>query len=246
MYIGATALLALGWLLCPYIALAVSVSAGMVHFGLNDTKGRPGSLPFVDFITRGGLMSLAVKCQPDATAWIVRQLVPGSLDGPMHALMVLGSIHVVCLAISVTYHAMKCHKAHHLEMLVEQVVLTAVFAVLPPLLSFAIYINAVYTPRLLLRASHLSAVRDVLNQFWIKNRSTTGIVVMAAVLCATVFVRSSQQISLEGATYAADGGLCKAVLILLSVISTPHTMLMCFGEFKTEAPGAASLERSLV
>jgi len=246
MYIGATALVALGWLLCPYLALAVSVASAMLHFGINDTKGRAGNLPGVDLITRGGMLALAVKCQPDAAAWIMRQLVPGPLDGPMQALMVFASFHVICLAISVTYHAMKCHKTHHMEMLLEQVTLTAVFAGLPPLLSFAIYINAVYTPRFLMRASQLSAVHDVLNQFWAKNRSRTVTVLMVAVLCITVFVQSSQTVALTGANYSADGGLCKAVLILLSIISTPHMMLMSFGLDKTEASSAASLERSLV
>lgn len=246
MYIGATASVALGWLLCPYLALAVSVGSAMLHFGLNDTKGRSGNLPVVDLITRGGMLSFAVKCQPDASAWIMKQLVPGSLDGPMHALMVFSSIHLVCLVVSVTYHAMKCHKSHHMEMLLEQVILTAVFAGLPPLLSFTIYINAVYTPRFLLRASQLSAVHDALDQFWRKNRSTTVTALMAAVLCITVFVQSSQRVALVGATDSADGGLCKAVLILLSIISTPHMMLMSFGLDKTETPGAISLERSLV
>jgi len=246
MYIGATALVALGWLLCPYLALAVSVASAMLHFGINDTKGRAGNLPGVDLITRGGMLALAVKCQPDAAAWIMRQLVPGPLDGPMQALMVFASFHVICLVISVTYHAMKCHKTHHMEMLLEQVTLTAVFAGLPPLLSFAIYINAVYTPRFLMRASQLSAVHDVLNQFWAKNRSRTVTVLMVAVLCITVFVQSSQRVALTGANYSADGGLCKAVLILLSIISTPHMMLMSFGLDKTEASSAASLERSLV
>jgi len=176
----------------------------------------------------------------------MKQLVPGSLDGPMHALMVFSSIHLVCLVVSVTYHAMKCHKSHHMEMLLEQVILTAVFAGLPPLLSFTIYINAVYTPRFLLRASQLSAVHDALDQFWRKNRSTTVTALMAAVLCITVFVQSSQRVALVGATDSADGGLCKAVLILLSIISTPHMMLMSFGLDKTETPGAISLERSLV
>jgi len=233
MYMSVTALLSLGWLLCPILALAATVSSSMLHFGFNDTKGRSGSLPVIDFVTRGGMMALGVKCNPDAAAWIMMQLVPGSLDGPMHVLMVFGSIHLVCLAVSTTYHAMKCHKAQHMEMLVEQVILTAVFAALPPLLSFAIYINAVYTPRLLLRSSHLSAVRDVLNQFRKKSSSTTSTVVMAAVLCAVFLVQSSQQMSLTDATYSADGGLCKVVLILLSLISMPHTLLMCFGDLKT-------------
>merc|ERR1711865_138234 len=179
MYIGATALVALGWLLCPYLALAVSVASAMLHFGINDTKGRAGNLPGVDLITRGGMLALAVKCQPDAAAWIMRQLVPGPLDGPM-------------------------------------------------------------------RACQLSAVHDVLNQFWAKNRSRTVTVLMVAVLCITVFVQSSQRVALTGANYSADGGLCKAVLILLSIISTPHMMLMSFGLDKTEASSAASLERSLV
>merc|ERR1712048_1137086 len=129
-YFSLASLVVLAWWLCPVVAFVISLAASMWHFADSDTMGRSGTLPVIDFIARGGMLLFATRCRPDGTAWILSHLVPDAAQSnlALGGLLCLASVHFLCLAASVIYHALKCHKRHHLETFIEQIALGVLFA----------------------------------------------------------------------------------------------------------------------
>jgi len=138
---------------------------------------------------------------------------------------------LLCLIVSMSRHAMKCHKPDHMEIVLEQLLLTATFCFLPPLVSFTIYFNASYTPRLLLHASQLSAVRASLSQFGRQRGSvawsTVYLIMIAVVSCALLIsIRADAAIADDHASKGSHSALLKLTFILLSAASTPNMFFM--------------------
>lgn len=222
----------------------------MLQFGHADTKNQPGKVPFIDFVARAGMMLLAARWQPEASSWIVTQLVGGSPVAAMQFLAAFTPFHAVCLIMSIVIHSMKCHKAHHMEFLLEQLLLTAIFLFLPPLLSFTIYFNAFYTPRLLLHASRLSAVRSSLAQLWKRKGSALGgtfvLLMIAAVIVTLFFQKSSDAAFTEGnRSNGRAGTFLKVTFVSLSVVSTPHMLLMSMYLHRSIVSTSTSKDASL-
>merc|ERR1719440_667426 len=140
-------------------------------------------------------MLLAAKCQPEAVSWIVAQLISGPPAATVNILSTLTNIHLVCLITSTAIHMLRCHKSHHMEFLVEQLLLISVFLWLPPLVAFSLYFNGAYAPRMLLIASQLSAVRTSLTQLWERKQSHTAhdctvMIFMITALTLVLFLRT--------------------------------------------------------
>jgi len=204
----------------------------MYHFGYADTKGRAGIVPGVDFIARGGMMLLAAKCQPEAVSWIVAQLIEGSPASTVSILSTLTTLHLVCLVPSTVIHMLKCHKAAHMEILVEQLLLISIFAFLPPLVAFSLYFNGTYAPRMLLVASQLSAVKSSLTHLWQRKQTNalhdcTVMVFMITLLTLVLFLRMPiGKTKFDGKGDASIGAILKVAFVLLSAVSTPNMFLM--------------------
>jgi hypothetical protein len=142
----------------------------------------------------------------------------------------LTTIHLVCVLASIGIHMMRCHKAHHVELLLEQLLLTATFFWLPPLVSFTLYLNAFYTPRQLLLASRLSAVKGSLFQFWQHRSTIAGIAVCLMLTAASVahfFGTHSGDLAAQLQKPDANlGAFLKVAFVALSAVSTPSMFLM--------------------
>jgi phytoene desaturase len=231
-YAGAAALVVSGWYIFPTVAFLVTTGVAMAHFGHAETKGTPGNIPGVDFVARGGMMLLAVRYQPEAVSWIVAQLVPEAQVTEMAILSSFTGLHLACLVASIVIHMLKCHKSHHMETLIGQLLLTVTFLCLPPLLSFTIYFNASYTPHVLLRASQLSAVRSSLAKF--RNQkggvmaSTVAFLAFAVVSLVLFFCLSADDTPMKGhqSNGIFPGALLKVAFVILSAVSTPNMFLM--------------------
>lgn len=118
-----------------------------------------------------------------------------------------------------------------MEFLLENFLLTAIFLLLPPLVSFSLYFNMFYTPRLLLQASRLSAVRSSLVQLLKhKGSALSGIIalLMIAALAVTVFLKKSSDAAfVEGSRLNGSAGMfLKVTFVSMSVVSMPHMLLM--------------------
>jgi phytoene synthase len=230
LYTGIALLVVLSWWACPTLALFVTTGCAMYHFGIADTKSRPGTVPYVDFVARGGMLMLAVKCHPDAVCWLVTQLLGGPPFAAVRAMSAFTTVHLFCVVASIAIHMLKCHKPHHAQLLLEQLVLTAAFFGLPPLVSFTLYFNAFYTPRQLLLASGLSAVQGSLASVWHHRRTlvaTLAISLLFAVLSFSHHSTHSQ--SLAAHFQQADpnlGSFLKLAFVALSAVSTPSMVLM--------------------
>jgi len=230
LYAGAALIVVFTWYTCPTLALFVTTAGAMYHFGTADTQGRPGNVPGIDLVARGGMMLLAVRYQPEAVSWLVTQLLSGSPFAAVRAMSSLTTLHLACVLASIAIHMMRCHKAHHVEFLLEQLLLTATFLWLPPLVSFTLYLNAFYTPRQLLLASRLSAVKGSLGQLWQHKSTIGGIAVclmLALVSCAHFFGTPSDYPAARAQKPDANlGAFLKLAFVVLSAVSTPSMLLM--------------------
>lgn len=216
------------WFLCPGIAFTLMAAAAMWHFGRAETKSRTGSVPVIDLVARGGMLLFAARCQPESASWIVDQLVGGSfVPVPSSCLHLLSSFQLLCLCASIWIHAMRCHQAHHLEFLLEQLLLTLIFAYMPPLLSFTIYLNAAYAPRLMLQASRLSAVHSSLSSLQ-KRKITSAdwsVILLLAGVVGFALLSSSHSTSSRG-DHRDHSSLLKFVVVLLSALWAPSMVLI--------------------
>jgi Brp/Blh family beta-carotene 15,15'-monooxygenase len=227
-YLGIAFLLVLAWSACPLATLLLTAGVAICHFGHADTKSWAKRIPYIDFFARGGMILLAVTFQPELVAWIITQLLGGSPVAAMSILSGLSKVHMVCLVLSILPHMMKCHEMQHSEILLEQVLLIAIFSLLPPLLSLTMYVNGVYLPRLLLHANQLTAVRSSLASLWKQKANTVGgtiVLLIVVVVSCEPFFRTS---SVAGVDFVGDnaGKLVKAALISLSALSIPNMLLM--------------------
>jgi phytoene desaturase len=249
-YAGAATVVVFGWYASPTATFFITTGVAMYHFGYADTKGRPGSIPGIDFIARGGMMLIAARCQPEAVSWMVAQLLNGSPVVTVRILSAFTTLHLTCLVVSTVIHMLKCHKAHHMELLLEQLLLTAIFFALPPLVSFSIYFNAAYTPRMLLVASQLSAVRTSLSHLWERKQAhaahdCTVMIFMITALTLVLFLRMP---SASGSELGADsniGGILKVAFVLLSAVSTPNMFLMSMRLSKSAVLDVSSKDDAL-
>jgi len=246
-YVGIALLVVCGWYTCPTVTFFMTTLVAMINFGQADTKGRLGVVPCVDFIARSGMMLLPVKSQPDAVSWIVSQLVSGSSASMLSLMAPFATFHSVCLVASILIHMKSCHKAKHAEFLLEQLILTGIFWFLPPLIAFSVYFNALYTPRAILHASQLSAVRGSLTQLWEQKGtvavSTVGLLLIVLVSFA-LFLSMSQEVTVT-VTYSHNpdgntGSLLKAAFVILSAVSTPNMLLMSMRLNKSQVSDATN------
>jgi Brp/Blh family beta-carotene 15,15'-monooxygenase len=225
------------WMFCPLIAFGVCTTSSVIHFGQSDMQGRRGAIPVIDFVARGGMLLFGAMMQPEGASWILLQLLSQPSVVVFNGLVILGRVHSLCLALSIAGHAIKLHKRHHRELLIEQVVLTAVFVLLPPLVSFMVYFNVLYTPRFLLRASRIPSVQNLFSKEFGQGSGkilgvTMGMVVFVALAFFHSTVNDAEQV---GAEHTKIGSFLKLVFVLLSAVSTPHMVISSINMRKSDS-----------
>jgi len=134
-----------------------------------------------------------------------------------------------------------------MEFVLEQLFLIAAFCTLAPLVSFTIYFNVVYTPRVLLHASQLSAVRGSLASLCKPNGNVVGSIAMGVMLViasVAFFAQTSSDASLPNKPNDSLAIYLRSAFILLSAVSTPNMILMSMRLNKSSVTAVSSKDTS--
>lgn len=138
-YLALSALVLLSWHVAPVVTLALFLAASVWHFGSEDT----GDGPWLEALVRGGLpIALPTLVQPAGTVALLGGIAGVSLPG-VPIWLEVGSI--VWLALVLTW-AGALIRAGRGQVLAGPGLLACCFAVLPPLVAFAIYFTCMHAP----------------------------------------------------------------------------------------------------
>jgi len=220
------ALVLAGWIFAPTLMLLVAIFFALYQFGVCATHGVDG-LPVVDHIARGSWLLMAVRYHREEALLLISSLVPTASAAPcLDVLLSASSIHSFCLPLCILYHFRKCNKAEHLHAAMETAAVALLTAVLPPLLSFAIFFNLVYVPRVLRWASCLAVVRDQVQSICSSRRSVLLLVGLAASLM--LGMSSVTQLHAKFGEEVVTTWILRATFMLLSAASLPNMLAMIF------------------
>ncbi len=157
-YLALVASVLLAWRAAPLATLAGFLAISVYHFGLEDAGPHP-----LAAAVRGGLpIAAATLFQPVATAHVFGAAALTALAQPPEWLMAASELWAVAAVV----WAANCMLRRHWRLLAEPLVLTGLFAVMPPLTAFAIYFVAIHAPRHMARlvgdkrAPRLHSLRD--------------------------------------------------------------------------------------
>lgn len=145
-YLGLATLVLAAWTAEPRIALGLFLCVSALHFGLGDAEGRGALRPVAAAAHGGTPLVVPALAHPEQVAAIFEQLAPG---GGSLAALLAGPAAVAwtgAIAVLIVGGRPWAHTAAR-GPLIELAAVIAVFALLPPLLAFALYFGLLHAPR---------------------------------------------------------------------------------------------------
>lgn len=212
-YLGLAGLTAGSWLVAPGWALALFLACSLVHFGRGDAEnGHRGAL---EVGVRGALpLLLPVAFHPAEAAllfaWLARTDEAGLEAGVRAALPALVAIWALG-AIALAARELRAARA---GTVVELCVLVAGFALLPPLLGFALYFGAWHSLRHLIALDVALGLRERLVRTTLLRR---GLPVLALSLLLALGVYAALAVRPADPQAAVE-----ALFVLLAALTVPH------------------------
>ena len=167
IYVGLAGLVVGAWIIAPSLSLIVFLTISMLHFGAGDARHGEGILRFAETLAHGGLAIVGISQFHRSEAdEIFYYLINQDTAMVWLALNVL-TVAVIVAIIACVSQAAKDVKwsATTLELLI----LGIVYALVPPLLGFAIYFCLVHSARHFKRI--LSTIKETVDFSNIKNQA---------------------------------------------------------------------------
>jgi len=229
-YVGAAALVVAAWILWPPALLAGFLALAAAHFGSEDTAAARLARPetpagVLESTLRGVLpIGLPVTLHPAATGAHFAALLPGTDPGTMtrllDALAPLGLAYLIGLAA----YAVAAGLRGRPGLVLETAGLAAVFAVLTPLLAFALYFCVWHAPR------HSLAVIAGQGETHLA-RGVRGFVRAAAPLTGVTLALAGAAWLLRRPPAGAETATLEVVFIGLAALTVPHVGLAAARHF---------------
>jgi Brp/Blh family beta-carotene 15,15'-monooxygenase len=219
-YLAMASLVWVGWTAAPATALTLFLAVSVLHFGLGDAERETDGLArrAGDVLARGGLPVLLPMALNPAT---VEPLVAALAGSDAAAASVLAQARWMLLpwAGCFAWWAARAPAAQRREALA----LCAAFAVLPPLLAFALYFCVCHSVRHLLRLGAMLAPGDP-REAWSRG---LRVGVPAAIVCL-----------LGAAAFAAEGAELELARMfrLLAALTLPHMAVTQLLEQREQRP----------
>jgi Brp/Blh family beta-carotene 15,15'-monooxygenase len=214
IYVGLAGLVVGAWIIAPSLCLIVFLTISMLHFGAGDARHGEGALRFAETLAHGGLAIVGISQFHRSEAdeifyYLINQ----------DTAMVWLAINVLTVAVIVAIIACVSQAAKDVKWsatALELLVLGIVYALVPPLLGFAIYFCLVHSARHFRRI--LSTIKATVDFSNIKNQAIlfTTISWIAAGIAFWMF-----------ADFADPGPtVMRITFIGLAALTVPHMLLI--------------------
>ncbi len=167
IYVGLAGLVVGLWIIAPSLSLIVFLTISMMHFGAGDAKHGEGMMRFAEALAHGGLAIVGIsqfhRSEVDEIfSYLINQ----------DTAMVWLAINVLTVAVIVAIIACSSQAAKDVKWsstTLELLILGVVYALVPPLLGFAIYFCLVHSARHFRRI--LSTIKTTVDFSSIKNQA---------------------------------------------------------------------------
>jgi Brp/Blh family beta-carotene 15,15'-monooxygenase len=214
IYVGLAGLVVGAWIIAPTLCLIVFLTISMLHFGAGDARHGEGALRFAETLAHGGLAIVGISQFHRSEAdeifyYLINQ----------DTAMVWLAINMLTVAVIVAIIACVSQAAKDVKWsatTLELLILGIVYALVPPLLGFAIYFCLVHSARHFGRI--LSTIKATVDFSNIKNQAIlfTTISWIAAGIAFWMF-----------ADFADPGPtVLRITFIGLAALTVPHRLLI--------------------
>ena len=214
IYVGLAGLVVGAWIIAPSLSLMVFLTISMLHFGAGDARHGEGILRFAETLAHGGLAIVGISQFHRSEAdeifyYLINQ----------DTAMVWLVINVLTVAVIVAIIACVSQAAKDVKWsatALELLVLGIVYALVPPLLGFAIYFCLVHSARHFRRI--LSTIKATVDFSNIKNQ---------AILFTTISWITAGIAFWMFADFADPGPtVLRNTFIGLAALTVPHMLLI--------------------
>lgn len=214
IYVGLAGLVVGAWIIAPSLSLIVFLTISMLHFGAGDARHGEGILRFAETLAHGGLAIVGISQFHRSEAdeifyYLINQ----------DTAMVWLAINVLTVAVIVAIIACVSQAAKDVKWsatTLELLVLGIVYALVPPLLGFAIYFCLIHSARHFRRI--LSTIKATVDFSNIKNQ--TILFTTASWIAAGIAFWMFADFADPGPT------VLRITFIGLAALTVPHMLLI--------------------
>ena len=212
-YCAAAVLVIAIWIIFPAITLALFLIISVIHFGRGDASAKSRSVFMMQVLLHGGLPIFGIIYFQQSN---VIPLFDALTNGASDLAILMSNITVPAMGLMAgLYGLMAFRDASLRARFLEFILLAGVFAILPPLVSFALYFCIIHTGRHMRRIWHVLALTS----------SPKGLYQQAVVFTlASWLVGGAAFLWLE--TGNLDAALLQVVFIGLAALTVPHMILV--------------------
>ena len=212
-YCAATGLVIAIWIAFPSVTLALFLIISMIHFGRGDASAKSGPVFMTQVLLHGGLPIFGIIYFQQSS---VIPLFDALTNGASDLAILISKIMVPLLGLMAgLYGLMAFRDASLRARFAEFILLAVVIAILPPLVSFALYFCIIHTGRHMRRIWHVLA----------STISPKGLYRQAAgFTLASWLVGGAAFLWLENGDL--DAALLQVVFIGLAALTVPHMILV--------------------
>ena len=201
------------WIMFPAVTLALFLIISMIHFGRGDASAKSGPVFMTQVLLHGGLPIFGIIYFQQSS---VIPLFDALTNGASDLAILISKIMVPVLgSMAGLYGLMAFRDASLRARFAEFILLAMVIAILPPLVSFALYFCIIHTGRHMRRIWHVLA----------STISPKGLYRQAAgFTVASWLVGGAAFLWLENGDL--DAALLQVVFIGLAALTVPHMILV--------------------
>ena len=212
-YCAAAGLVIAIWIMFPAVTLALFLIISMIHFGRGDASAKSGPVFMTQVLLHGGLPIFGIIYFQQSS---VIPLFDALTNGASDLAVLISKIMVPLLGLMAgLYGLMAFRDASLRARFAEFILLAVVIAILPPLVSFALYFCIIHTGRHMRRIWHVLA----------STISPKGLYRQAAgFTLASWLVGGAAFLWLEIGDL--DAALLQVVFIGLAALTVPHMILV--------------------
>lgn len=212
-YIGLAALVVGIWLFAPTIGFLIFLAISLFHFGRGDIVPRGKEHQIAEVLMRGGLVLAGISLFHRIEVNTIFEALIGSNTAPVWLfLQTVGVLTLMLIPLVIRSKSPEERNAAGREI----VGLILLFALVPPLLGFAIYFCCIHSVR---HFKHMGTMlKTTLQQFQV-TRTTVVFSLLTWAVGLVVVANQSSSIGLEPA-------LLQVIFIGLAALTVPHMILV--------------------
>ncbi|MDB3879654.1 Brp/Blh family beta-carotene 15,15'-dioxygenase [Alphaproteobacteria bacterium] len=201
------------WIVFPAVTLTLFLMISMIHFGRGDASAKSGPVFMIQVLLHGGLPIFGIIYFQQSS---VIPLFDALTNGASNLAILVSKIMVPMMEFMAGLYGLIAFRDASLRSRFAEFILLAVaFAILPPLVSFALYFCIIHTGRHMRRIWHVLA----------STSSPKGLYRQAAGFTLTSWlVGGAAFLWLE--TGNLDAALLQVVFIGLAALTVPHMILV--------------------